>query len=134
MLTLLLATILSLPACSGWRCDGTNLVVTPIDRSALTGPVTLEARLTSGGDAVRGAPISFFIRWAESRKGPIGGRVVGGATTDADGIARTSFRGGLAALEPTDVIIGYSAEFRFTGSVPGRENQFCGSQGKFEFA
>lgn len=121
-------------ACSPWSCDQTRLEVTPIDRSALTGPVTLEARLTAGGDPVRRAPILFFILWAERRQGQAAGRVVGDATTDADGLARISFRGGLAALEPADVIIGYSAEFRFTGSVPGRENELCRSQGEFEFA
>jgi hypothetical protein len=128
---LLVAATLLLPACSG--CDRTDLKVTPVGRAALDGPVTLEARLTTGGDPVRAAPISFFLL----STGPMTtakGRLIGGADTDDDGFARISFRGGLAALEPPNYVIhGYSAEFRVRGSVPGRENELCRSRGEFEF-
>ena len=61
-------------------------------------------------------------------------RSVGDGITDAQGVARMSFSRGLAALvPPTYVIHGYGAEFRFTGSVPGRENELCRAQGEFLF-
>ena len=131
MRAVLLSMVLPLGACS--NCDGTNLAVTPINRSALTGPVTLEARLTSGGDPVRGAPILFFIRWEGSEKVG-GGRRIGSADTDARGFARISFQNGLAKLQPSSAVTGYAAEFRVIGSVPGRENELCRTQSEFEFA
>ena len=118
--------------CSRWKCQSARLAVTPIERSGLEGPVTLEARLTSGGDPVRGAAISFFVLW-EDPEVPNRGRSIGGADTDADGFARISFQRGLAALQPTYPVNGYSAEFRAPGSVPGRENEFCRAQGRFTF-
>jgi hypothetical protein len=62
---LIVAATILLPACSGWHCSNARLTVTPIDRPGLDGPVTLEVRLTSGGDPVRGAPISFFVLWED---------------------------------------------------------------------
>jgi hypothetical protein len=133
LLVLLVAGSFASEACSG-GCDHTDLVVTPIDRSALDGPVTLEARLTSGGDPVRGAAVTMFVL----RDGPnttSKGRAIGHGDTDADGYLRLFFKRGLAAIEPPPYVIhGYSAEFRFTGSVPGREGELCRAQGEFEFA
>ena len=131
-MALILAATVLLPACSGLHCNNARLSVTPIDRSGLDGPVTLEVRLTSGGDPVRGAPISFFVLW-EDPEIPDRGRLIGHADTDADGFARISFQRGLAALQPTYAVNGYSAEFRATGAVPGRENDFCRARGKFTF-
>ena len=132
-MALLCAATPVLGACSGRGCDSTNLAVTPIDRSSLESPVTLEARLTSGGDPVGGAAVSFFVL----RDGPMTksrSRLVGAADTDANGVARLSFSRGLASLEPPDYVIhGYSAEFRFTGSVPGREGDLCRAQSEFVF-
>lgn len=134
LLAVLVVASSALGACSGWGCDDTELVVTPIDRSALEGPVTLEARLTSGGDPVRGAALTMFVL----RDGPnttSKGRAIGHGDTDADGYLRLSFKRGLAAIEPPPYVIhGYSAEFRFTGSVPGRKGELCRAQGEFEFA
>ena len=118
--------------CSRWRCQSARLAVAPIGRSGLEGPVTLEARLTSGGDPVRGAAIAFFVLW-EDPDVPNRGRSIGSANTDAEGFARVSFQRGLAALQPTYPVNGYSAEFRATGSVPGRANEVCRAQGKFTF-
>ena len=134
LIALLVVASFALQACSGWGCDDTELVVTPIDRSALEGPVTLEARLTSGGDPVRGAALTMFVL----RDGPnttSRGRAIGHGDTDADGYLRLPFKRGLAAIEPPPYVIhGYSAEFRFTGSVPGRKGELCRAQGEFEFA
>lgn len=134
LLPFLCAATFVLGGCSFRGCDSTKLAVTPIDRSGLDGPVTLEAQLTSGGDPVRGAAISFFVL----RDGPMTtakGRLVGGADTDADGFARLSFSRGLASLEPPYYVInGFSAEFRFTGSVPGREGDLCRTKAEFVFA
>ena len=133
MLALLVVASFALEACSGWGCDDTELVVTPIDRSALDGPATLEARLTSRGDPVRGAALTIFVL----RDGPnttSRGRAIGHGDTDAEGFVRLSFSRGLAAIEPPPYVIhGYSAEFRFTGSVPGRKGELCRAQGEFEF-
>jgi hypothetical protein len=129
---LVVAATALLPACAGWQCSKARLALTPIDRSGLGGPVTLEVRLTSGGDPVRGAPISFFVLW-EDPDNPDRGRLIGHADTDTDGFARLSFERGLAALQPTYAVNGFSAEFRATGAVPGRENDFCRAQGKFKF-
>ena len=61
------------------------------------------------------------------------GRLIGAVDTDADGFARLSVSRGLASLEPPYYVInGFSAEFRFTGSVPGRE--LCRTKGEFVFA
>lgn len=128
------ATTFVLGACSFRGCDSTKLAVTPIDRSGLDGPVTLEARLTSGGDPVRGAAVSFFIL-RDGAMTTAKGRVIGAVDTDADGFGRLSISRGLASLEPPYYVInGYSAEFRFTGSVPGREGDLCRAQGEFVFA
>ena len=56
LLPFLCAATFVLGGCSFRGCDSTELAVAPIDRSGLDGPVTLEARLTSGGDPVRGGP------------------------------------------------------------------------------
>ena len=133
LLVFLVAASFGSEACWG-GCDDTDLVVTPIDRSALDGPVTLEARLTSGGDPVVGAALTMFVL----RDGPnttSRGRAIGHGDTDADGYLRLPFKRGLAAIEPPPYVIhGYSAEFRFTGSVPGRKGELCRAQGEFEFA
>ena len=81
---LVVAATALLPACSGWQCSKARLALTPIDGSGLGGPVTLEVRLTSGGDPVRGAPISFFVLW-EDPDNPDRGRLIGHADTDTDG-------------------------------------------------
>jgi hypothetical protein len=133
LLPLLIVATFVMGARSFRGCDSTKLAVTPIDRSGLDGPVTLEAQLTSGGDPVRGAAISFLVL----SDGPMTtskGRVIGAVDTDADGFARLSFSRGLAALEPPYYLInGDSAEFRFTGSVPGREGDLCRAEGRLVF-
>ena len=133
LLPFLCAATFVLGGCSFRGCDSTKLALTPIGRSGLDSPVTLEARLTSGGDPVRGAAISFFLL----RDGPMTtakGELIGAVDTDANGFARLSFPRGLAALKPPYYVInGFSAEFRFTGSVPGREGDLCRTKGEFVF-
>ena len=131
LLGLVVGATLLLPACSG--CESAELAATPIGRSALGGPVTLEARLTSGGSPVRGAAVIFFVL-SDGQNTTSRGRAIGDGITDSDGFARVSFSRGLAALEPPSYVInGYSVEFRATGSVPGREGELCRTQGEFLF-
>ena len=119
-------------ACSP-GCDVTELTLTPIDRSALDGPVTLEARLTVDGDGVQGAAVVFFVLRTGLNTNTKG-RAIGNATTDTKGLARISFRAGLASVEPPPYVIhGYSAQFRSTHAVPGRENELCTARGEYEF-
>ena len=91
----LVAMALPMQGCDPSGCRRTTLALTPIDRAALDIPVTLEARLTSRGHGVAGAPVTFFIHWADPDD-PDSGISVGGADTDADGYARLSLRRGLA--------------------------------------
>lgn len=102
--------------------------VEPVPREARTGPVTLEARLTAGGEPLVGAGIGFFVRGT----GPNGwtGQSVGGARTDADGRARLVLKGGLQAqVTPSNQVTGYRAEFRLTSSVE-KKRDYCRSNGE----
>lgn len=104
------------------------MTVEPVPREARTGPVTLEARLTAGGEPLVGAGIGFFVRGT----GPNGwtGQSVGGARTDADGRARLVLKGGLQAqVTPSNQVTGYSAEFRLTSSVE-KKGDYCRSDGE----
>ena len=128
--TVVLAS-LPMQACLGRNCESTKLTLKPIDRTALNGPVTLEARLTSGGQGIVGAPIAFFVQF--SQEDAKSGLSVGGADTDAEGYARRTIKEGLAQFAPLRPVDGYTAEFRIRGSVPGRENQLCRSRGDYRF-
>ncbi|CAN5566264.1 hypothetical protein BH20ACT2_BH20ACT2_17720 [soil metagenome] len=96
--------------------------------AALTQAVTLEASLTAGGEPLEGAGIKFFV----TGSGPNGwtGQSVGGADTDANGIARVTLDGGLAnEVLPSQQVTGYQAEFFATGSVDD-DGDYCRSKGE----
>lgn len=115
----------------GAGCTKTTLTVEPVT-SAASGPVTLEARLTAGGDPLPGAGIAFFVE--VSAPADRAGRSIGGADTDSDGVATVSFDAGLGSLVlPDETVTGYSAEFRVTGSVD-REGDFCRSRGEAQIS
>ncbi|CRK54980.1 hypothetical protein [Alloactinosynnema sp. L-07] len=75
--------LFALAGCSAFCSDTAISVVPP---NVGSGPVTFEAKLTSGGDPVAGARLDFYIL----AKGANGeeGHLAGQGTTGGDGVAR----------------------------------------------
>jgi hypothetical protein len=128
----LTTTALAAATSCGHGCTATKLSVTPLTIANPDTPVRLQATLTSGGQPVAGAPVSFYSSTVGGNHGlnsNTGGSRFGSAKTDADGVATQVFPDGISdfALQPGENLVGYSASFGELNTIRGTDYCFAKS-------
>lgn len=105
-------------------CTGAELAPAPATEAA-DGALVFEARMTSGGEPVAGATVTFFSR--TERDNGTGGHRIGESVTDADGVARLEREQGRAGMAVAGAeVIGYQVRYAKLDRVEGV--RYCKTQ------
>ncbi|MEV0153524.1 hypothetical protein AB0H57_07255 [Micromonospora sp. NPDC050686] len=112
-----------LGGCAG-GCADTVIQVSPVEVNDVSAPLTVSARLTRDGRPVAGVTVNLAVMVVGPNNAH--SEAMFDATTDADGRASVTRRGGVARLSPIDHrVTGYSAYFQPTNKIDGK--RYCWS-------